>query len=228
MEIILRQPLKDVKITQLFGKDFLYSYNGKEVWFYKDIYGLNGHPGIDFKCNVGTPVYSANNGVCLYAGYDYTNGNLVQIWNKEKGFKTMYGHNSEFKVKQGDVVSAGQIIALSGGTGAGTGPHLHFGFKLTGNGGNGLNNNNGFNGATDPTPFIIKDYLGNNLIQKDMIIKKEKGKPDLWLIIESNNTKINLADMPSFAQLNEDIVEVDSLNEYTENGTYLWIDRKIN
>lgn len=224
----LRHPLKDVIINQLFGKDFLYWYNGKEVWFYKDIYKLNGHPGIDYKANTGTPVYSAHDGVCMYAGYDDTNGNMVQIWNEEKGFKTMYGHNSEFKVKAGDQVKAGQLIALSGSTGAGTGPHVHFGMKLTGQGGNGLNNNNGYNGAIDPMPFITKDYLGNNLKEENMKFKKVKGEPHIFLVDDELGTKIMVVDFETLQALGGKFEEVDNLAGYIDRGTIIWVDRTIN
>jgi murein DD-endopeptidase MepM/ murein hydrolase activator NlpD len=41
-------------------------------------------------------------------------------------------HLSAFKVKEGDRVSKGQLVALSGGTGRSTGPHLHLGVRWQG------------------------------------------------------------------------------------------------
>ncbi len=172
----LRQPLENPKISQLFGKDFSWYNTTKGKWelFYKDTYGLDGHPGVDYACPIGTPIYSAHDGVCMYASYDATNGNMIQIWNEEEGYKTLYGHNSEMKVKAGDIVKAGQLISLSGDTGAGTGPHLHLGFKLTGWGGNGANNGNGYNGASDPMIFIKYNYLGELLnTNNDMLHLKK-------------------------------------------------------
>lgn len=227
--IKLRLPLKEITSTQGFGEDFWY-YNtvkGIDEWFYKDTYGLKGHGGIDYRANVGTPVYSAHDGVVLYAGYDNINGNLIQIWNEEGGFKTLYGHNSELKFKQGDKVKAGDIIALSGGTGAGTGPHLHFGLKLTGWGGNGLNNDNGYNGAIDPQPYIKYDYLGNLLKEENMKFKKIKGEPHIYLVDEEKGTKIMLVDMPTLEALGGEYEEVDALPGYLDAGTLVWVNRII-
>lgn len=225
--IILRQPLKDIILTQGFGADFKYWFNGKDVWFYKDIYKLNGHPGLDYKCNTGTPIYASNDGVILYAGYDDTNGNMVQVWNEEMGFKTLYGHNSELKVKQGDKVKAGQLIALSGSTGAGTGPHLHFGFKFTGAGGNGLNNNNGYNGSSDQTQYIKLDYKGNNL-NEDMKLKKIKGQPNIYLIDEVMGTKTMIVDVETLNALGGKFEEVSELAGYLDKGTLVFVERIIN
>ena len=221
MNINLGQPLDKVEITQEFGKDFLYWQDGKQVWFYKDIYGLKGHPGIDYKCNIGTPIKACNDGIVLYAGYDNTNGNLVQIWNKEEGYKTLYGHNSVLKVKQGDVIKKGDIISLSGNTGAGTGPHLHLGLKPTDKLGNGLDNNNGYNGAIDPMPYLTQE--------EDMIkLKKVKGEKDVFLVDDVLGTKTMVVDMETLAVLGGKFEEVDNLAGYIPKGTLVLVERQIN
>lgn len=227
MNITLREPLRNPIETQGFGQDFQIWRNSQYVWFYKDIYKLKGHSGIDYKANVGTPIYSANDGIVLYAGYDNINGNLIQIWNEEMGFKTMYGHNSEFKVKQGDRVKAGDLIALSGGTGDGTGPHLHFGLKLTGKGGNGLNNNDGYNGAIDPAPYIKYDYKGN-LKEGNMRLKKVKGEKDIYLVDDVYGTKVMIVDVETLKVLGGEFEEVDDLAGYIPKGTLVWTERVIN
>ena len=230
MNIILRQPLQNFNISQLFGKDFIW-YNpakGVNEWFYKDTYGLLGHPGIDLYCSIGTPVYSAHDGIVLYAGYDATNGNLVQIWNEGESYKTLYGHNSEFRVSQGQFVTAGQLIALSGATGAGTGPHLHWGLKETREGGNTKYPNNGYNGCIDQLPMTKLDYLGN-LIIKTMTYKKIAGLPHIWMCNEEKKTKTMVVDMPTLLVLNDgNFEEVNQLDLYATTGSIISVERIVN
>jgi len=47
-------------------------------------------------------------------------------------YETMYGHASRLLVREGDVVAAGQVIALSGNSGRSTAPHLHFEIRRDG------------------------------------------------------------------------------------------------
>jgi len=61
----------------------------------------------------------------------YYEGNCVVI-NHGLGFMTIYMHLSKFEVKEGDKVEKSQVIALSGGTGRVTGPHLHLAVRWSG------------------------------------------------------------------------------------------------
>ena len=45
---------------------------------------------------------------------------------------TYYAHLSQFFVVPGQEVHGGQVIALSGGTGRVTGPHMHYEVRLAG------------------------------------------------------------------------------------------------
>lgn len=82
------------------------------------------HLGLDFRVPTGTPVMAMNDGTVLLARPLYFEGSFVVI-DHGQGLLTLYLHLSEFKVKEGDQVKRGQLIALSGGTGRATGPHLH-------------------------------------------------------------------------------------------------------
>lgn len=220
MEIRLAQPVKDVIVSQWFGEDFKHWVNGREEWFYKETYKLAGHPGIDYKCPIGTPILSMNDGVCMYAGFDTTNGNLIQIWNEVEGFKTLYGHCSSFKVKQGDKIKQGDLIALSGNTGASTGPHIHVGFKKTIQGGNSANINNGYNGAEDFKNLLIKE--------ENMKFKKIKGESSVYLVDDVKGTKMMIIDMETLTALDGVIEEVPELAGYIDKGTLIWCERIIN
>ena len=84
-----------------------------------------GHAGIDIAAVTGTPIFAANGGPILYAGWNrWGYGNTVVIGHGP--FSTLYGHMSRIAVRCGQTVGAGQIIGYVGSTGNSSGPHLHF------------------------------------------------------------------------------------------------------
>ncbi|HET9284708.1 MAG TPA: M23 family metallopeptidase [Candidatus Angelobacter sp.] len=89
------------------------------------------HLGLDFRASIGTPVHATNAGTVILARPLYFEGNCVML-DHGQGLVTVYMHLSEFEVKEGEKVAAGQLIALSGGTGRSTGPHLHFAVRWHG------------------------------------------------------------------------------------------------
>lgn len=92
-------------------------------------YGIrNGehHDGLDIKAPEGTPVTAADSGKVVFVnsgmrGY----GNIVILKHKDDFF-TVYAHNKENLVKDGDDVTKGDVIAEVGATGNATVCHLHF------------------------------------------------------------------------------------------------------
>lgn len=89
------------------------------------------HQGLDFRVPPGTPVAALNRGHILLARPLFFEGNCVVI-DHGQGLLTLYLHLSKFLVKEGDTVEKGQQIALSGGTGRATGPHLHLAVRWQG------------------------------------------------------------------------------------------------
>ena len=83
------------------------------------------HKGIDIACAIGTKVVASAEGTIVFAGTKKGYGKTVIVEHRN-GYRTLYGHLSKISVKNGDKVTQGQKIALSGMTGRSTGPHLHF------------------------------------------------------------------------------------------------------
>jgi len=89
------------------------------------------HQGLDFRVPTGTPVEAVNDGRVILAQPLFFEGNFVVV-DHGQGLLTLYLHLSKFLVKEGDDVKKGQQIALSGGTGRATGPHLHLAVRWQG------------------------------------------------------------------------------------------------
>jgi len=89
------------------------------------------HSGTDFHAAMGTPVKAANDGKVVLVKKRFYAGGTVVIDHGE-GIYTCYFHLSHFKVKKGERVKRGELIALSGKSGRVTGPHLHFSARICG------------------------------------------------------------------------------------------------
>jgi murein DD-endopeptidase MepM/ murein hydrolase activator NlpD len=98
------------------GTDYLY-YDGHDGW---DL-------GLYYE-----PVVAAAGGIVTYADWSTPGcvtcsfGQGVRI-DHQNGFDTLYGHLWRLDVVRGQHVDRGQVIGISGSTGASTGEHLHFG-----------------------------------------------------------------------------------------------------
>jgi murein DD-endopeptidase MepM/ murein hydrolase activator NlpD len=83
------------------------------------------HYGVDLAAPLGTPIYSAIDGVVIRAGRASGYGNAVYIQDAD-GNVHVYGHMRYYDVEDGDLVHAGDQIAKVGNEGQSTGPHLHY------------------------------------------------------------------------------------------------------
>jgi murein DD-endopeptidase MepM/ murein hydrolase activator NlpD len=89
----------------------------------------NAHSGADFLSPAGTPIHAPNAGRVLISRDLYFSGNTVVI-DHGLGLFSMLAHLSAFDVREGDLVTAGQIIGRVGATGRVTGPHLHWAVRV--------------------------------------------------------------------------------------------------
>jgi len=83
------------------------------------------HRGIDFAGKRGTEIVAVASGVVTRSERASGYGNVVELRHAD-GYSTLYAHNQENLVYEGDVVNKGQTIALLGSTGRSSGPHVHF------------------------------------------------------------------------------------------------------
>ncbi len=89
------------------------------------------HNGIDIAAEKGNDIFASFGGNVTSAGYSDSYGYYVIVSHSEN-VETLYAHCSKLKVKAGDSVKKGDVIALVGSTGWSTGPHLHFEIRVGG------------------------------------------------------------------------------------------------
>ena len=83
------------------------------------------HPGLDIAVPEGTEVRASGGGLVVEVSETAEYGKMVRLAHPQ-GYETRYGHLSETRVRQGDRISLGTVVGLSGNTGRSTAPHLHF------------------------------------------------------------------------------------------------------
>lgn len=140
------QPVSNIDLRRLS------SYYGYRI---DPIYKVSKfHAGVDFSAPQGTEIYATGNGKVSEAsksnmGY----GNVIEI-DHGYGYTTYYAHVRDVRVKKGDEVKRGQVIATVGNTGKSTAPHLHYEVKK-----NGRNVNPIYHFFNDLTPGEYETLL---------------------------------------------------------------------
>ena len=109
------KPVKDAVITSGFG--YRLSPFGTYVAYF--------HKGLDFAGKPNSKIMVTADGVVRHSGWAQGYGQAVLV-DHGFGYSTLYGHLADIKVKPGDSVKRGQIIANMGTTGQSTGVHLHY------------------------------------------------------------------------------------------------------
>ncbi len=90
------------------------------------------HSGTDFGVPEGTPVRVSKSGTVIKRRELTTSYGKYLFVDHGGGLVTIYAHNSQLLVSEGQHVTAGQIIAKSGNTGNSTGPHCHWELRVNG------------------------------------------------------------------------------------------------
>ena len=89
------------------------------------------HHGIDIAVPAGQLIITKLPGIVVKAG-NYGVYGLTVIIDHGNGLQTLYAHNSKILVQEGDIVTPGKGIALTGDTGKSTGNHIHFEIRQNG------------------------------------------------------------------------------------------------
>lgn len=130
---VLSNPAKGYPITSPFGYRIHPITGAKKL-----------HTGTDFGVPCGTPIHAAGDGIVVTSGWAGGYGNRVVVSHgKIKGdsIASTYNHNTKVKVHAGQKVKKGDVVSISGTTGASTGCHLHFEIMKNG-------------GYVNPMPYI--------------------------------------------------------------------------
>ncbi|WDL70709.1 M23 family metallopeptidase [Helicobacter winghamensis] len=121
---------------RLWDSTFMLPMQSKITSSYGNARVFNGeiksyHSGTDFRAVIGTEIFASNRGKVVIAKDRFLAGGSVVLDHGE-GVFSMYYHCSAIKVKVGEIVEKGDLIAFSGATGRVSGPHLHFGILVRG------------------------------------------------------------------------------------------------
>lgn len=89
------------------------------------------HDGLDISgTGYGSPIRAARAGTVVKSGWDASGGGNEVIILHENNYYTVYAHCSKLYAREGETVTAGQVVAAMGNSGyvvGATGTHLHFG-----------------------------------------------------------------------------------------------------
>lgn len=108
------------RITSPFGARRVYELNQAVSGY---------HRGIDISAPAGTTVYAANTGVVIFSEKLVLSG-FVVVLDHGQGVLSIYKHLSKVCVRDGEKVSKGDLIGLSGSGGLSTGAHLHWEIRV--------------------------------------------------------------------------------------------------
>jgi murein DD-endopeptidase MepM/ murein hydrolase activator NlpD len=105
---------------------FPWPVRGRVLANYGNTPGGGHNDGINIAAPRGTPVHAIDGGTVVYAGNEVKGyGNILLIRHSD-GWISAYAHLGELGVKQGETISAGEVIGKVGDSGGVAEPQLHF------------------------------------------------------------------------------------------------------
>ncbi len=122
--VATRPPLLKAKATQV--RKLQWPLRGKIIRSFSKQAKAGGGKGIEIAVRAGSDVAAAEAGKVIYSGDGVNGYAFLVILQHENDLFTVYGFNRKNLVRQGDFVSKGERIALSGIPPAGGKPRLHF------------------------------------------------------------------------------------------------------
>lgn len=133
--------------------------------------GQIGHPGNDFECPIGTPVYAPCDGYAFYAT-DKLGGDGIYIRTLGKDYNIILWHmmpygtpGYPYAIPQSQFITTpvkgGELLGYSGNSGfprESTGPHLHLAVMPLNSLLSAASPQNGYMGCINPMPFYNGAY----------------------------------------------------------------------
>ncbi|MEZ9543184.1 MULTISPECIES: M23 family metallopeptidase [Vibrio] len=160
------------------------------------------HTGIDLTCKRGEDIVAPADGVIETVRPSKKGfGNFITM-RHSFGFMSSYAHLQKFKVRSGQFVSKGDVIASCGNSGNSTGPHLHYEVRFLGR---SLN------------PQYLMDWTPENFNYVFEKEKKVKWGPLVQLIDNVVRLQINLTNVP-YISSTIDTVSSDDNRVSNENN----------
>lgn len=125
------EPVNDeaAAVAEAVGSNDVSAASGNLIWptitdRISQQYGY-GHTGLDIDGEFGDPIYAADNGTVVSAGWAGAYGNMVVV-DHGNGVVTRYAHLQSLGVSAGQAVSQGAFLGEEGSTGNSSGSHLHY------------------------------------------------------------------------------------------------------
>ena len=166
------------------------------------------HMGLDLRANYVPVLATEDNGIVVSVKNEGKGGNVIRVeYARADGskYQTAYMHLSQMNVKEGDKVSAGQPIGVSGNTGNSTGPHLHFSVKKVGA--------DGHSEQIDPSVYLAEIAVRGNISSKVLY-----GSNDL---LAPHKAAVNIEDVPFQDNSNMLLADLTQSNDPKDWLAYL-------